>query len=372
MWSTLPFDLLAKIFSFLSPDSLACARSACRHWHTCAGTYPLSTSLTLPQQHQAWFLALPTRNCGQSCYVHNPVIDNWHMLTLDFLPDPIRPVASIGTLILVRPTNCTILQLALCNPFTKQFRYLPMLNIARTNPAVGVVTLESGQHGLNPHFRVYVAGGMSEGPGGGATYEPKLEMYDSMDDMWHIIGFMPTEFAVRVTVWTPNESVYSNGVLYWMTSARAYSVIGFEIGSNKWLELSVPMADRLEFAAMLWRNGSLTLVGGTSGGDACIWELNEGDGWGLIGKVPSELGIRFLGGKRSWSNTKCVGSEGAICLYRGLGSGMVVWRENEEKGKWEWLWAEGCHFIRGKQVQNLPIKGVFLQPNLAPSCILIK
>ncbi|XVF24822.1 hypothetical protein REPUB_Repub13aG0160900 [Reevesia pubescens] len=370
MWSNLPFDLLAKIFSFLSPDSLACARSVCRHWHTCVETYPLRTSL--PQHHQAWFLALPTRNRGQLCYVHNPVTDNWHMLSLDFLPDLIRPVASVGTLILVRPTNCTILQLALCNPFTRQFRYLPMLNIIRTNPAVGVVTLESGQHGPNPHFRVYVAGGMSEAPRGGATYEPKLEMYDSMDDTWHIMGFMPMEFAVRLTVWTPNESVYSNEILYWMTSARAYSVMGFEIGSNTWRELSVPMADRLEFAALLWRNGNLTLVGGTSGGDACIWELNEGDSWGLIEKMPIELGIKFLGGKRSWGSTKCVGNEGAICLYRELGSGMAVWRENEEKAKWEWIWVEGCHFIRGKQVPKIPVKGVFLEPNLAPSCILSK
>ncbi|OMP00100.1 hypothetical protein COLO4_12908 [Corchorus olitorius] len=369
MWSNLPFDILAKIFSFLSPDSLACARSACRHWHTCAGTYP--SSLTLPQHHQAWFLALPTRSRGQRCYVHNPVINNWHMLSLDFLPDPIRPVASIGTLILVRPTNCTILQLALCNPFTRQFRYLPMLNITRTNPAVGVVTLESGHHGPNPHFRVYVAGGMSEAPRGGATYEATLEMYDSVDDTWQITGFMPMEFAVRLTVWTPNESVYSNGVMYWMTSARAYSVMGYEINSNTWRELSVPMADRLEFAVLLWRNGRLTLAGGTSGGDGCIWELKEGDNWCLIDKVPSELGMKFLGGKRSWGSTKCVGSEGAICLYRELGSGMVMWREIEEKSeKREWFWLEGCHLIGGKQVQNLAIKGVFLQPNLAPSCIL--
>lgn len=370
MWSNLPFDLLAKIFSFLSPDSLACARSACRHWHTCAERYPLAPP-PYDKHHQAWFLALPTRNRVQRCYVHNPVIGNWHVLSLDFLPDPIRPVASIGNLILVRPTNCTILQLALCNPFTRQFRYLPTLNITRTNPAVGVVTLESDQHGPNPHFRVYVAGGMSEG---GATYENKLEMYDSVDDTWHIMGLMPMEFAVRLTVWTPNESVYSNGVLYWMTSARAYTAMGFEIGSNTWRELSIPMADRLEFAALMWRNGSLTLVGGTSGGDACVWELNEGDdSWGLIEKVPNQLGLKFVGGKRSWgNNTKCVGSEGAICLYRELGSGMVVWRENEEKGKWEWLWVEGCHFIKGKQVQNLPIKGIFLHPNLAPSCILTK
>ncbi|KAE8699381.1 Galactose oxidase/kelch repeat superfamily protein isoform 2 [Hibiscus syriacus] len=170
MWGNLPFDVLAKIFSFLSPDSLARARSGCRHWHVCVETYPMTNSFTaLPHHHQAWFLGFPARNRGQHGYVHNPVNDNRHMLSFDFLPDPVRPIASMGSLILVRPTNCTVLRLALCNPFTRQFTYLPMLNTTRSNPAVGVITLDSGQDRPNPHFRVYVAGGMSKVPHGGAT-----------------------------------------------------------------------------------------------------------------------------------------------------------------------------------------------------------
>lgn len=204
---------------------------------------------------------------------------------------------------------------------------------------------------------------MSKATRGGATYEPTLEMYDSRHDRWKIVGPMPVEYAVRLTVWTPNESVFTDGVLYWMTSARAYSVMGFEINTNTWRELSVPMADRLDFAALMRRNGKLTLVGG--GGDAaCVWELGEGDNWGMVEKVPFELGKRFLGGKGSWANTKCVGRDGVVCLYKDLGSGMVVWREVTEKGRWEWSWVEGCCSIRGKQVQNFPIKGLLLHPNL--------
>ncbi|GLU22114.1 hypothetical protein SLE2022_382110 [Rubroshorea leprosula] len=344
-------------------------RSACRRWHTCAKSYLLTSSW--PQHQQPWFLALPTRNRGQCCYAHNPVTGNWHMLSLDFFSVPVRPVASIGSLILLRSTNSTILQLAICNPFTREFRQLPALNITRTNPAVGIVLLESGQHGNSLCFMIYVAGGMSDAPRGGATYESTLEMYDSRTGTWQIVGPMPTEFAVRVTVWTPNDSVYTDGVLYWMTSARAYSVMALEIGSNRWRELSVPLSDRLEFAALVRRNGRLTLVGGMlDGGDGCIWELEEGEKWVLIENVPVELGMRLIGGKRSWGSTKCVGSDGAIWLYREIGSGMVVWRQVEGKGKWEWVWVEGCCFVRGKMVQNLIIKGVLLQPNLANSSCL--
>ncbi|KAJ0833984.1 putative kelch-type beta propeller [Helianthus annuus] len=114
---------------------------------------------------------------------------------------------------------------------------------------------------------------------GAASYEPTLETFDSKSNKWTVIGSMPVEFAVRLTVWTPNESVYSNGVLYWMTSARAYSIMGFEIGSNKWAELSVPMGDTLEFATLITRVGKLAVIGGVHGGYVVVWERGDDGEW---------------------------------------------------------------------------------------------
>ncbi|KAI9107407.1 hypothetical protein K1719_021444 [Acacia pycnantha] len=326
MWSNLPFDVLANIFSFLSPDSLARARSTCKNWHLCSKTcYSFNLN-----HHQPWFLALPIRNHKPCFYAHNPDLNNW---------------------------------------------YLPQLNISRINPAVGVVVLNQGVQ--FPSFRIYVAGGMSEAArGGGATYEPTTEMYDSEEDKWQIVGSMPVEFAVRLTVWTPNESVRIGNVLYWITSARVYSVIGCDISTNTWKEISVPMAERLEFATLVGRNGVLGLVGGISDGNSCVWEMKEGNVWGLKNKVPSELGWKLLGGnnndnnKRNWESTKCVGNDEAICLYRGLVSGMVVWRKvrDEEDSEWEWNWVEGCGCIKGKNVHNCSIRGILIHPTLA-SCI---
>lgn len=203
---------------------------------------------------------------------------------------------------------------------------------------------------------------MSDAPRGGcATYESTLEMYDSRNDTWRIVGPMPTEFAVRLTVWTPNERVYINGVIYWMTSARAYSVMAVEIESNRWWEMSVPLADKLEFAALVRRGQKLTVIGGAYGGDVCIWELDEGGNWDLIEKVPVELGVKLLGGNnKSWGSTKCVGNDEAIWLHRGIGSGMVVWKHVEG----EWAWVEGCCSVRVQVVPDLAIKGLLLQPNL--------
>ncbi|GFP95520.1 F-box only protein 6 [Phtheirospermum japonicum] len=360
MWSNLPFDLLAIIFTYLSPDSLARAKAACRNWRTTAES--LTTSAAR-RRHPPWFIALPTpRSWAFSCYAHNPIANNWHCLPLDHTIIPFKPIATIGGLILLKITNTTSLQLAICNPFTKQFKRLPDLNFSRTNPAVGIVENNSLSN-RNMGFKIYVAGGMSGATtGGGAIYQPTIEIYDSFSEIWEIIGkAMPFEIAVRLTVWTPNESVYSNGTLYWMTSARAYSVMGLDIFTNTWRELSVPLADKLEFAALVPRNGRLAVVGGR---DGCVWELGDDDEWSLIGKVPIELGIRFLG---NWGSVKCAGIEGAVCLYKDFGSGIVVWRDVFGEGKWEWDWIDGCCAIGGREIENFPIRGFLIYPNLLRS-----
>ncbi|GJV44301.1 hypothetical protein Tco_1428837 [Tanacetum coccineum] len=96
------------------------------------------------------------------------------------------------------------------------------------------------------------------------------------------MGSMPVEFTMRLTVWTPNESVYANGVLYCMTSARAYNIMGYEMDKDKWKELGVPMGDTLEFATLVLCDGK---------------------------RMPLELAKRFAG-----SSTKCAGIEGE-CVY---------------------------------------------------------
>ncbi|PIA65565.1 hypothetical protein AQUCO_00100809v1 [Aquilegia coerulea] len=374
MWNHLSFDLLAKIFTFLPPDSLACAASACKDWHRCTKSYSSSSHLIETRFNPPWFLGMITpKNYGHCCYAYNSVCNRWYLLPLDFLLHPIHPIAPIGSLILYRPANSPVLQLAICNPFTKQCKSLPPLNTLRTTPAVGVIEASSS------NFRIFVAGGMSasskgssgSGGGGGASYEPTLEMYDSNVEKWQTIGLMPNIFAVRLTVWTPNDSVYLMGILYWITSARAYSIMGFNINSGLWKEVNVPMADRLEFAALVRRKEQLTLIGGKSREEACIWELGLGDVWNLIERVPVELGKKFTGSRGSWYSTKCVWTDKAVYLYKDLGSKMLVWMGVEgNASKWEWFWVEGCYSIKGQQVPNFPIKGVLLHPNLAPSSIL--
>ncbi|XP_004506938.1 F-box protein At5g49610-like [Cicer arietinum] len=377
MWNNLSFDVLSFIFSFLSPDSLARARSTCKNWHTCGSNFITQFK---PHESKPWFLALPIRSYQKSCcYAHNPITNNWFEIFLDFFPftTTLKPIGPIGSLILLRVTNSTTLQLALCNPFTRQFKYLPKLHVSRTNPACGVVILEPNNFCYFPNFRIYVAGGMSEAKHGGATYEQTVEMYDSCVDTWKIVGSMLVEFSIRLTVWTPNENVCvertKGTTLYWVTSARAYSVIGFDVGNSCWREFGVPLGDKLEFANLVRWNGGLGLVGGTCGGNVCVWEMSEegDDKWCLVNEMPVELGLRLLCGKRNWEGVKCVSDEDAICLYREFGFGMVICRKDRDLGKWEWIWVDGCGYIKGKKVLICPIRGVLVHPTLASSSFFL-
>nr|GEX99911.1 hypothetical protein [Tanacetum cinerariifolium] len=174
---------------------------ACRHWHD----FGKETSQIF-RHHQPWFIALPTRSTNrQLCFVHDPVQRSWHLLYLEHVPNLTRPLLIIGGqgLILFKSTGGVPIRLSVCNPFTSQFSYLSHLQKPRANPAVGVAESCTNQ------FKLYVAGGMFEAAtGGAASYESTLEMFDSKSNKWTVMGPMPVEFTVRLTIWTPNESVY--------------------------------------------------------------------------------------------------------------------------------------------------------------------
>ncbi|GJY41923.1 F-box/kelch-repeat protein-like protein [Tanacetum coccineum] len=203
MWDNLPSDVLANVFSYLTPYSLAHAMAAYRHWHD----YGRETR-QISRHRQPWFIALPTHSTSrQLCFVHDPIQRSWHLLNLEHVPSMTRYVSTIGGqgLILFKSTGGVPIRLSVCNPFTGQFGHLPHLQKSRTNPAVGV------REDFTNHFKLYVAGGMPEAANGGAaSYKPTLEVFNSKSNKWTVMGSMPVEFAVRLTVQTPNESVYVN------------------------------------------------------------------------------------------------------------------------------------------------------------------
>ncbi|GKA36150.1 F-box/kelch-repeat protein-like protein [Tanacetum coccineum] len=259
MWDNLPSDVLANVFSYLTPCSLARAMAACRHWHDCGR----ETRQTC-RHRQPWFIALPTRSTSrQLCFFHDPIQRSWHLLNLKHVPSMTRPVSTIGGqgLILFKSTGGVPIRLSVCNPFTGQFGHLPHMQKSRTNLAVGVRMF------FTNHFKLYVAGGMSEAANGGAaSYEPKLEVFNSKSNKWTVMGSMPVEFAVRLT----QQASYPTVSCFSLTGFLVVCIMGYEMDRDKWKELGVPMGYTLEFATLVPCDGKVAVVGGTHDGNVLV------------------------------------------------------------------------------------------------------
>ncbi|GJR08669.1 multidrug resistance-associated protein 5 [Tanacetum coccineum] len=174
-----------------------------------------------------------------------------------------RPVSTIGGqgLILFKSTGGVPIRLSVCNPFTGQFGHLPHLQKSRTNLAVGV------RDDFTNHFKLYVAGGMSEAANGGAaSYEPKLEVFNSKSNKWTVMGSMPVEFAVRLT----QQASYPTVSCFSLTGFLVVCIMGYEMDRDKWKELGVPMGYTLEFATLVPCDGKVAVVGGTHDGNVLL------------------------------------------------------------------------------------------------------
>jgi F-box-like len=360
MWNDLPLDVLSYIFSFLPPNSFANALCACKNWYNC-GSVP-----QFPPCFPPWFLAMPScrfhvqsssswhSNC---CYAHDPDLGQWYSLPMDFAPEPIRLVSYLSRgLLLCRFASSASLRLVICNPFTRQIQTLPDLLFSRSNPAIGVITGTDSASMF--YYIIIVAGGAS-----GSTYQSTLEMYDSRieGDGWRLVGPMPIELAVRLTVWTPNESVHTdNRFLYWITSARAYTVVRLDLACQAWSEVKLPMADWLAWATIFKRKtGRLGLMGGSTETIGQVWELDTqtSDEWRTVSKVPLDLERKFGQG-----GIKCTGAGDAVYLYRDLGSEMLVWSEIEGR--------EGWNLMEGRSNLGITIpffKATSIHPSLCSS-----
>ncbi|GKC77118.1 unusual floral organs-like protein, partial [Tanacetum coccineum] len=186
MWDNLPSDVLANVFSYLTPCSLARAMAACRYWHDCG-----RETRQICRHRQPWFIALPPRSTNkQLCFVHDPIQRSWHLLNFEHVPSMTRPVSTIGGqgLILFNSTRGVPIWLSVCNPFTGQFGHLPHLDKWKELGVPMGDTLEFATLVLCDG-KVAVVGG---------THDGNVLVWELGDgDEWILIERMPLELAKR-------------------------------------------------------------------------------------------------------------------------------------------------------------------------------
>ncbi|KAH9297285.1 hypothetical protein KI387_028967, partial [Taxus chinensis] len=55
-------------------------------------------------------------------------------------------------------------------------------------------------------------------------------------DSWDVIVEVPYEYVVRLALWTPNDTVYCNGIMYCLTFPMPYNIISFCFVNAVWSE----------------------------------------------------------------------------------------------------------------------------------------
>lgn len=367
LWIHMPQDLLGQILSRTSIDNVIRSSSVCKEWESYirSGAFIKLWKSAWPYQGPPWLFAVSKYNCRDCCCAYNPIANRWYSIPLCFLPPSIRfPVAAIGQQLLIKGSSTGSHHLAVCNPIAKKWRLLPALHRPRLNPCICGIESKFGptdKYGCDSSFQVIVAGGSSQN---GNSYEPTIEIYDSCADSWHVIGEVPCEYAVRLAVWTPNDTVYCNGVIYFLTSARPYSIIAFDLVKGTWSEVMVPRPQQLMCSFLIKRRGRLTLVGGLGSPKKCkclnIWEL-QGDGWPEIETMPGEVFNRFFGEKADF-DYKCAGSGDCLYFFRDYHTEILVCELFEnQRANWRWI---SCFSFVGSKFPRFSFRGMLIQPGL--------
>ncbi|GLJ43883.1 hypothetical protein SUGI_0914740 [Cryptomeria japonica] len=364
----LPKDLLGHILSRTSVDNVIRSSSVCRDWelYISSKSFMELWRQSCRFQGPPWLFALSTYNCRDCCSAYNPVMNKWYSIPPLFLPQSLRiPVAAIGGFLLVKGSSTVSQHLAVCNPISKQWRNLPPLHKPRSSSLISVIERRfhsDGNNGNCSGFQIIVAGGRSQDANG---YEPSIEMYDSLADSWNVVGEVPCEYAVRLALWTPNDTVYCNGTIYCLTSARPYSIIAFNSVTGVWSEVMVPRGPHLLCSFLVQRRDKLTLVGGVGSPRDCkclkVWELDE-DGWLEIESMPGEFFNSFLGGKTDF-DYKFAGNGDFLYFFKDSQSQMLVCELSSQNHKTSWRWIPGCSSV-GSQFSKCSIRGMFIQPRL--------
>ncbi|EFJ05965.1 hypothetical protein SELMODRAFT_272238 [Selaginella moellendorffii] len=356
LWHSLPEDIMDKVFAFMPIESLVAAGLVCKSWNSRIKSSNFQRVYrSTPAREAPWLLAC-SYNCRDKSCAFSPTLNKWLNVSLAFLPPYMRfPLAAIGGLIFMRAGLSNLGMLAVCNPIMQTWKELPQMTYKRFNSLVGVFQVDDSSG-----YRIIVAGGTSEC---GGDYECSTEIYDSRTDSWTVLGAIPRYYTVKITVWT-SKTVFCQGTLYCLTSARPYNLMSYNLGTRLWSEMKVPRPACLYSSFLLKRKEKLLLVGGVGTDRVCerihLWELQvESQQWLDKDQMPQHYFQMFYESKGDF-DLKCAGSGDLIYFFKSSHSGMLVCDLSTTPASWQWL--PSCPF--SNHDIKFALRGLFLNPRL--------
>ncbi|KAI5068758.1 hypothetical protein GOP47_0017103 [Adiantum capillus-veneris] len=251
--STLPDDLLEKIFAILSLRMKLVCRCVCRSWNSILSTDSLlsHTSNTTPGRcregsSNACFM-LTTR--GPFAYTLDPLTNFWHKLHKPSCPGASILAASHG-LVCIGNQVSECRSLIIFNLLSKSWRLLPnMLHVSLLHK----VTMAMDP--LTHAYVIVVSGEDTSEFRGRRTYRLHTEVYDSVATSWRMAGD-----AIPEAKFGSDPGVWHKGLFYCITE-MPYGLTVFNLLEGRWMELSVEMPSGILHPSLVCCKGRLMMVG---------------------------------------------------------------------------------------------------------------
>ncbi|XP_002986312.2 F-box/kelch-repeat protein At3g61590 [Selaginella moellendorffii] len=337
-FSSLPDDLLEKIFAALPLLSLFRARAVCKRWHGITTSKSFMALCAQVTTHKPWYLMYKDSE-KMVGVAFDPTSRKWHNFVLPPLDDPSASfVASAGGLAcFLDKTNSEVAYV--CNPMTKAWRQLPRPPERLSSDYCAVAMCVQGED-----YKIVVARSTPV-TNDYAQWSLSIEVYDSGLAAWRSPRFK------LLQGWRPGEeSNICNGVFYCVTHSTVgaghdysrHGLIAYDISHGAFQDLILPMPCSLSCVRLVNCWERLVMVGGIGTYDFIkgvgVWEL-QGE-WKQISRMPTKQFHGFAGGLDDVFS--CSG-HGDLIYIHSYGSPQLMVFDIPQGS---WTWARACPVLK--------------------------
>ncbi|XP_024535149.1 F-box/kelch-repeat protein At5g43190-like [Selaginella moellendorffii] len=296
IWSSLPHDLLLRIFACLPIKSLLRLRCVSKEWNkalTSLNFAGLQSRVASPSSRLPWILMFKCHSYSAARVLRafDRSSNKWFAISLSFLPPYATDIAaSSGGLLCFKTIHPG--QFIVCNPLLSSWRDLPPLKASNMARAA-VITLLATKSSTSNTFKVVVAG--SRVLDDLSSCERVTEVFDSAAGSWRRIQAPGMAFNFRSETACCGEET-----IHFTTSSDPPLLFSLNLEQSKWTKSEAPLPESLTYCIpVASERGVLHLVGGHGQHGITkkmrIWKLgNNPKRWTEVDTMPGEICAKFV------------------------------------------------------------------------------
>ncbi|KAG0556682.1 hypothetical protein KC19_11G071600 [Ceratodon purpureus] len=224
VWTSLPKDLVEKVFAFLPLHSLFQARCVCKCWKNVGFSNNLVKLRAEAPDSPPYFPVYLSKEVDRRWCAYDHVQNKWlHLPPLTFLPKEAKHIlAGDGGLLCLSESPSSALNFV-CNPVTGTFKKVPSLS-QDYEPGITHMVVNGKSHG----FKMIVTL---------THYLESTHVFESRQNSWQATSCLPPHFLL----WGRRSSAFCKGFLYCVAleigGMNMEGLIAYDVKSGVWTEV---------------------------------------------------------------------------------------------------------------------------------------